>query len=115
MSQRYDKQEKVIFYACHIFLVPKRLTVVAKYKKNVHSKLKHLVGTETGVTRFECQRLDQGILKGKNHCTVDLLFDWFGLVSFANTNKNCQLSYSSFQTSQTEGQWYSDTFPFSIP
>jgi hypothetical protein len=25
------------------------------------------------------------------------------------------LSYSWFQTSQTEGQWYSDTSPFSIP
>jgi hypothetical protein len=24
----------------------------------------------------------------KYHCTVDLLFDWFGLVSFANKNKN---------------------------
>jgi hypothetical protein len=29
--------------------------------------------------------------------------------------KNCQLSYSRFQTSQTGGQWYSDTSPFSIP
>ncbi len=28
-----------------------------------------------------------GILKGKYHCTVDLLFDWFGLVCFANKNK----------------------------
>ena len=25
------------------------------------------------------------------------------------------MSYSSFQTSQTGGQWYSDTSPFSIP
>jgi hypothetical protein len=25
------------------------------------------------------------------------------------------LSYSLFQTSQTGGQWYSDTYPFSIP
>jgi hypothetical protein len=37
----------------------------------------------------------QGILnKGKYHCTIDLLFDWLGLVCFANKNKNCQLSYS---------------------
>jgi len=42
-------------------------------------------------------------------------FDWFGLVCFAKKNKNCQLSYSWFQTSQTGGQWYSDTSPFSIP
>jgi hypothetical protein len=32
--------------------------------------------------------------RGKYHCTVDLLFDLFGLLSFANKNKNCQLSYS---------------------
>ncbi len=28
---------------------------------------------------------------------------------------SCQLSYSWFQTSQTGGQQYSDTSPFSIP
>jgi hypothetical protein len=27
-------------------------------------------------------------LRGKYHCTIDLLFDWFGLVCFANKNKN---------------------------
>jgi hypothetical protein len=58
---------------------------------------------------------NQGIPKGKYHYTVDLLFDWFGLVCFANKNKNCHLSYSWFQTSQTGGQWYSYTSPFSIP
>ncbi len=29
-------------------------------------------------------------LRGKYHCTVDLLFDWFGFVCFANKNKNFQ-------------------------
>ncbi len=29
--------------------------------------------------------------------------------------ENCQLSYNWFQTSQTGGQRYSDTYPFSIP
>ncbi len=52
---------------------------------------------------------------GKYQCAVDLLFDWFGLVCFANKNKNFQLSFSWFQTSQTGGQRYSDTSPFSIP
>ncbi len=51
----------------------------------------------------------------KYHCTIDLLLDWFGLVCFVNKNINCQLSYSWFQTSQTGGEWYSDTSPFSIP
>ncbi len=31
---------------------------------------------------------------GKYHCTVDLLFDLFVLVCFANKNKNCHLSNS---------------------
>ncbi len=32
-------------------------------------------------------------LRGKYHYTFDL-FEWFGLVCFANKNKNCHLSYS---------------------
>jgi hypothetical protein len=31
--------------------------------------------------------MHQGILKGKYHCTFDLLFDWLGLVYFASKNK----------------------------
>ena len=34
---------------------------------------------------FTAPNLEQGILKGEYHCTIDLLFDWFGLVCFANT------------------------------
>jgi hypothetical protein len=30
---------------------------------------------------------------GKYHCTVDLLFDLFGVACFANKNKNYRLSY----------------------
>jgi hypothetical protein len=61
------------------------------------------------------QWFSQRVLKGRYHCTVNLLFDWYGLVCFANKNKNFQLLYSWFQTSQTGGQCYSDTSPFSIP
>ena len=31
--------------------------------------------------------LSREYYRGKYHCTVDLLFDWFGLVCFANKNK----------------------------
>ncbi len=58
---------------------------------------------------------DATVWTEKYHCTVDLQFDWLGLVCFANKNKNCQLSYSCIQTSQTGGQRYNDTSPFSIP
>jgi hypothetical protein len=56
---------------------------------------------------------DQGMLK-EDHCTIDL-FDWFRLVYFANKNRNCQLSYSRLQTSQTGGQWYNGTSPLVFP
>ncbi len=41
-----------------------------------------------------CERLSREFKRGKYHCTIDLLFEWFGLVCYANKNKNCQLSYS---------------------
>ena len=44
--------------------------------------------------KLECLSLViPGNTKG-GHCTIDLLFDWFGLVCFANKNKNFQVSYS---------------------
>jgi hypothetical protein len=53
--------------------------------------------------------------RGKYHCTVDLLFDWFGF-SCMTTDKFCfYLQNKLIQTGQTGGQQYSDTSPFSIP
>jgi hypothetical protein len=46
---------------------------------------------------------------GKYHCTVDLLFE-----SCMTTDNFCfYLLIRLIQTSQTGGQWYSDTSPFS--
>jgi hypothetical protein len=60
--------------------------------------------------------LESGNTKGgKYHRTVDLLFDWFG-ISCMTTDNNCfYLQNRLIQTSQTGGQWYNDTSPFSIP
>jgi len=58
---------------------------------------------------------NQGILKGKYHCTVDLLFYWFGISCLTTDNFSFYLQNRLIQTSQTVGQWYSDTSPFSIP
>jgi len=56
----------------------------------------------------------QGILKGKYHSTIVLLFDWFVSVG--------QLTFYVFylqnrliKICQTGCQWYKDTSPFSIP
>ncbi len=52
---------------------------------------------------------------GKYHCTVDLLFDWFGISCMTTDNFCFYLQNRLIQTSQTGGQWYSDTSPLSIP
>jgi hypothetical protein len=59
--------------------------------------------------------LRQGILKGKYHCTIDLLFDWFDISCMTTDNFYFYLQNSLIHTSQTGGQRYSDTSPFSIP
>ncbi len=54
-------------------------------------------------------------LRGKYHCTIDLLFYWFG-ISCMTTDSLCfYLQNRLIQTSQTGVQQYSDTSPFSIP
>jgi hypothetical protein len=52
---------------------------------------------------------------GKYHCTIDLLFDWFGISCMTTDNFCFHLQNRLIQTSQTGGQWYSDTSRFSIP
>jgi hypothetical protein len=56
----------------------------------------------------------QGILRGKYHCTIDLLFDCFGISCMTTDNFCFHLQNRLIQTSQPGGQWYSDTSPFSI-
>jgi hypothetical protein len=46
---------------------------------------------------------------------IDLLFDWFGISCMATDNFCFYLKTGLIQTSQTGGQQYSDTSPFSIP
>jgi hypothetical protein len=53
--------------------------------------------------------------RGKYHCTINLLFDWFGISSMTTDNFCFHLQHRLIQTSQTGGQWYNDTSPFSIP
>ncbi len=46
--------------------------------------------------------------------SVDPLFDWFG-ISCMTTDNFFNLQNRPIQTSETRGQEYSDTSPFSIP
>ena len=49
--------------------------------------------------------------RGKYHCTIDLLLDWFGISCMTSDNFCFYLQNRLIQTSQTGGQWYSDTPP----
>jgi len=53
--------------------------------------------------------------RGKYHCTVDLLFYWFGISCMTTDNFCFYLQNRLIQTSQTGGQWYSDTSPLVFP
>jgi hypothetical protein len=57
----------------------------------------------------------QGILWGKYHCTIDHLFDWFGISCMTTDNFCFYLQNRLIQPSQTGGQRYSDTFPLVFP
>jgi hypothetical protein len=57
----------------------------------------------------------QGILKGEVSLLVDLLFDCLGISCMTTDNFCFYLQNSLIQTSQTGGQWCSDTSTFSIP
>ncbi len=58
---------------------------------------------------------DSGNTKGKYHCTIDLLFGWFEISCMTTDNFCFYLKNRLIQTSQTGGQRYSNTCPFSIP
>ncbi len=72
---------------------------------------KHLTGWKTSLLEINISLLFHLL----NHCTIDLLFDWFGISCMATDNFCFYLQNRLVQTSQTGGQWYSDTSPFSIP
>ncbi len=52
---------------------------------------------------------------GKYHCTVDLLFDWFGISCMTTDNFCFYLQNRLIKASQTGGQQYSDTSPIRTP
>jgi hypothetical protein len=55
-----------------------------------------------------------GNTKG-GHCTIDLLFDRFGIRCMTTDNFCFYLQNRLIQTSQTGGQQYSDTSLFNFP
>jgi hypothetical protein len=56
--------------------------------------------------------LTREYLRGKYHCTIDLLFDLLGISCMTTDNFCFYLQNRQIQTSQTGGHWYSDTSPF---
>jgi hypothetical protein len=73
----------------------KNLGHLCRVRVGLHVRLKRPIFVSSlnlGSKQLETQL--HSTVRGKYHCTVDLLFDWFGSVCFENKNKNCQLSYS---------------------
>jgi hypothetical protein len=58
--------------------------------------------------------LIQGTLERKYHCTVDLLFDWFGISCMTSDDFCFYLQNRFILTGQTEGQLQSETSPLSV-
>jgi hypothetical protein len=52
---------------------------------------------------------------GTYHCTIDLLFDWFGIICMTTENFSFSFAKQLIQIGQTGGQWFSDTSCFGIP
>ncbi len=59
--------------------------------------------------------LRQGTLKGTYHCTVDLLFGWFGISCMTTENFCFYLQNRLIWKDQTGGQLYILTSHFSVP
>jgi len=75
--------------------------------------LRHL---QNAVTTFDVPlQSGRDELKGKYHCTVDLLFGQFRNVHLCSTKFSAPSTEAHFQTSQNGGQPYSDTSPSTKP
>ncbi len=89
---------KVVIYNHHMFIV--QATDGSTYPGFNRTCLVYIICFSERVTSSQLgyvqpsSVMSRNTKGGKYHCTVDLLFDWFGLVCFANKNKNCHLSYS---------------------
>jgi len=94
---------------CHFCLKGWRLSAVYLYTMSMNTKCKQIHNIYYSHLKQQLSS-NQGILKGE--VSLQLISCLTGLDHcFANKNKNCQLSYSWFRTSQTGGQQYSDTSP----
>ncbi len=71
--------------------------------------------TTSNLHQCMLKSLSRDHLRGKYHCTVDLLFDWFGISCMTTDNFCFYLQNRLIQTGQKGGQLYSDTPPFSVP
>jgi hypothetical protein len=104
-----DKSTNFVLSGCQNWQIDCLSTPNSMYRKACfghHMILQECDGT-INLTR-EC-------LRGNYHCTVDLLFDWFGISCMTTDNFCFYLQNRLIQTSQTGGQQDSDTSPFSIP
>jgi len=77
---------KTYTFSHNVRLKPMLLTALKRNDDHHH------IYTMCKLGRLECETREHS--RGKYHCAVELLFDLFGLICFANKSKNCQFSYS---------------------
>ncbi len=93
---------------CNTFSVAPSIT-------HENAKTRYSIGSIQNQPFGKWNRQAREYERGKYQCTIDLLFGMFG-ISCMTTNNFCfYLQNRLIQTSQTGGQWYPDTSPFSIP
>jgi hypothetical protein len=85
---------KMTIFLFHLFEILAAIAIKLIFINEVCLKRPNENGcsSHNGCTCLACPAREY--LREKYNCTIDLLFDWFGLVCFADKNKNCQLSYS---------------------
>ncbi len=55
--------------------------------RRLPSVVLNVYSSSAALREYKLERSSKEYKRGKYHCTIDLLFDWFGLVCFANKNK----------------------------
>jgi hypothetical protein len=102
-SREFDKTTAIDLGYFHCDKVNK----VIKNRKTSKNNL-----TASALSTKHSSKMSESLL---GYAPVDLLFNWFGISCMTTDNFCFYMQNRLIQTSQTGGQWYSDTSPFSIP
>jgi hypothetical protein len=84
------------------------------FVRSKHIQPSTMFASKAGAYPSDAYLWSENTKGGKYHCSIDLLFDWFGIGCMAIDIFCSYLQNRFIQTGQTGGQLYSDTSPFSV-